>query len=92
MKPGPATATASTAGCSPSSAASASARSRGLRPACLARTIAALVERSPCSGSRGGSTVTLEVSSPAGIVPAALRVARAVSTTPRKWVKTFMVA
>ena len=49
----------------------ASARARGFIPAGLARTMAALVARSPCEGSRGGSTATAARLSPPGRVPAA---------------------
>ena len=46
---------------------SASASSRGFLPACLASTIAALVARSPCAASRGGSTTTRAGRAPAGM-------------------------
>ena len=59
MKPGPAISTDVTGGIASSLGAIASASARGFVPAAFARTIAALVARSPCDGSRGGSTATL---------------------------------
>src|SRR3546814_10290714 len=50
-----------------------SARERGLVPAGLASTIAALVATSPCAGSRGGSTLMARRSSPSGRLPLATR-------------------
>jgi hypothetical protein len=44
---------------------------RGFVPAGFASTMAALVARSPCVGSRGGSTVTAAWSSPRGSCPEA---------------------
>ena len=58
MKPGPAISTEVTGGIASSFALISSASERGFVPAGLASTIAALVARSPCAGSRGGSTVT----------------------------------
>ena len=58
MKPGPAISTEVTGGRASSLGLIASANARGLVLAGLASTIAALVARSPCAGSRGGSTVT----------------------------------
>ena len=49
-----------------------------------ARTIAALVARSPCAGSRGGSTATRDRSSPAGNAPSAARSSSADRRTPAK--------
>ena len=58
MKPGPATSTEMTGGSASSFGLIASASARGFVFAPFASTIAALVARSPCAGSRGGSTVT----------------------------------
>ena len=65
MKPGPATsARVDLVDRRPASATISSASARGLVPARLASTIAALVARSPCAGSRGGSTATAARSTP----------------------------
>ena len=66
MKPGPAISALATSSSAASFGAIASASARGLVPARLASTIAALVARSPCAGSRGGSTATAPRSSPGG--------------------------
>ncbi|MDQ0836479.1 hypothetical protein QFZ54_000263 [Sphingomonas faeni] len=84
MKPGPATLAEATSSSFDNSATSASASTRGLVLAGLARTIAALVARSPWLVSRGGSTVTFLRSSPAGSVPAAVRVSSAASMCAAK--------
>ena len=47
----------------------AAARARGFVPAPFASTIAALLARSPCVGSRGGSTATARRFSSAGSTP-----------------------
>src|SRR3546814_1615128 len=73
MKPGPAMLASITSGSAPSSATSNSASERGLVPAGLASTIAALVATSPCAGSRGGSTLMARRSSPSGRLPLATR-------------------
>src|SRR5215203_5814262 len=80
MKPGPATSAFSTRGSSRRSAARRSAKARGFIRASLASVSAALVARSPCEASRGGSTTTRPASSPAGILPAASRRSRAAAT------------
>ena len=64
MKPGPATSAPATSSSAASLGTIASASARGLVPARLASTIAALVARSPCAGSRGGSTATAPRSTP----------------------------
>ena len=69
MKPGPATSTEVTSGSAFSFGLIASASARGFVPAPLASTIAALVARSPCEGSRGGSTVTRARSMSGGSTP-----------------------
>ena len=66
MNPGPAISTEVTGGSASSFGLIASASARGFVPAALASTIAALVARSPCDGSRGGSTVTFLRSRSAG--------------------------
>ncbi len=66
MKPGPATSAAVMSFSFARRAASFCARSRGGCFAGFARIIAALVERSPCAGSRGGSTATRVKSRPVG--------------------------
>ena len=58
MKPGPAISTEVTPGRASSFGAMAAASARGFVPAPFASTIAALLARSPCDGSRGGSTAT----------------------------------
>ena len=83
MNPGPATSTAVTPGSPRSAWASVSASARGLDPASLASTNAALVARSPCNGSRGGSITTLAVSSPAGTAPS--RPSRSITAPRRRW-------
>ena len=62
-KPGPATSTLATSGSVRKAAAMVSASARGFWPAALASTIAALVARSPCVASRGGSTAMRDKSS-----------------------------
>jgi len=84
MKPGPAISAEVTASSFDSSATSASARSRGFMPAGLDRTIAALVERSPCEVSRGGSTVIALRFRPPGSVPAASSASSAALRWPAK--------
>ncbi|CDO37298.1 hypothetical protein SPHV1_320017 [Novosphingobium sp. KN65.2] len=84
MKPGPAISAEVTSSSFASSATSASARSRGFSPAGLASTIAALVARSPCEGSRGGSTVIAPRLSPPGSVPAASSASSAALRWPAK--------
>jgi hypothetical protein len=69
MKPGPAASALSTSSNSASIGAISPASARGLVPARLASTIAALVARSPCEGSRGGSTATALRSIPGGSCP-----------------------
>ena len=65
MKPGPAiSALVDLVERRRASATIGSASARGLVPARLASTIAALVARSPCAGSRGGSTATAPRSTP----------------------------
>src|SRR5580704_18962289 len=56
-----------------------------------ASTIAALVARSPCAGSRGGSTATRAKSSPAGNAPAATISSRADNRTRRKSPKMLLM-
>ena len=69
MNPGPAISTAVTPGSASSFGAISPASARGLVPAALASTIAALVARSPCAASRGGSTATFFRSRSAGNAP-----------------------
>ena len=88
--PDPATSALDTRGSSDSLVANASAMSRGLAPAGFARTIAALVAMSPCSGSRGGSTVTLAKSRPPGSAPSATIAFRLSITSARISEKRFM--
>src|SRR3954471_23014340 len=90
MKPGPATSTFSTRGSARSLAAIASANSRGLRPASLASTIAALVAMSPCAASRGGSTTTRAWSIPAGSTPSAINASLAARTLSSTTAKMFL--
>src|SRR3546814_7453695 len=73
MNPEPSMLASFTSGSAPSSATSNSASERGLVPAGLASTIAALVATSPCAGSRGGSTLMARRSSPSGRPPLATR-------------------
>ena len=70
MKPGPATSALATPSAAARIAARPSAMFRGLRPAGLANTMAALVVRSPWVASRGNSTPMRSKSSPAGRSPA----------------------
>ena len=69
MKPGPATSAAIDIGSRASRARSSSASARGALRAAFASTIAALVEMSPCAGSRGGSTAMRSASRPAAARP-----------------------
>src|SRR5947209_8350188 len=68
-----------------------SASAIGFCFAAPASTIAALVARSPCAGSRGGSTATRPKSSPAGSTPSAARSSSAARTSRRKSPKTFVI-
>jgi hypothetical protein len=81
--PGPATSAAVTRGSASRRSASRAAMSRGFIAAGLASTIAAFVAMSPWLGSRGGSTDTPAISSPAGSAPDAASVSMAPSTRPR---------
>src|SRR5262249_26505529 len=89
MKPGPATSAFATTSSSRSFAAIASANARGLAPASLARTMAALVAMSPCALSRGGSTTMRDWSIPVGSTPSATSAFVAARTLSRTAAKTF---
>jgi hypothetical protein len=84
MKPGPATSALSIAGSAASFATIASASARGLVAAGLASTIAALVARSPCEGSRGGSTLTWARERRAGNAPSDSSADSTASIRPRR--------
>ena len=90
MNPGPATLASVMRGSVRSSTASASPSAFGFAFASLARTRAALVARSPWAGSRGGSTTTRDMSSPAGRPPERTRFSRASRTRASKMAKMFM--
>src|SRR5204862_6034063 len=68
-----------------------SARAIGFCLTAPARTIAALVARSPCAGSRGGSTATRAKSRPAGRAPDATRSSSADNRTRRKSPKMLVM-
>jgi hypothetical protein len=85
MKPGPAISTEVTGGSASSFALISSASARGLVAAGFASTIAALVARSPCAGSRGGSTVTFLRSRSAGSAPSATRSSSTPSRSAAYW-------
>ncbi len=89
-KPGPAIETSVTASWLLSASASSSATARGAIPAGFDSTSAALVETSPCAGSRGGSTVTRLKSSPDGSLPAVSSRARLAAISARKYVNRFI--
>jgi hypothetical protein len=89
MKPGPATSAFATTSSRRSFAAIASASARGLLPAPLARTMAALVAMSPCALSRGGSTTMRDWSIPAGSTPSAISASLAARTLSRTVAKMF---
>ncbi len=92
MKPGPAISALVISGRFSNSAAIFAARSRGLRPASLASTIAALVARSPCPVSRGGSTTMRDNSGAVVNTPALASASTALQTCVVKRLKTFMRA
>src|SRR5579884_2361672 len=69
----------------------ASASAIGFCLAAPASTIAALVARSPCAGSRGGSTDTREKSRPAGRAPRVARSSSAPRTRRRKSPKILVM-
>ena len=87
IKPGPAISTDVTPSIFASSTTSNSAKARGFWPDGLPKTIAALVEMSPCAGSRGGSTDMLRRSRPAISDPAASNLSRAASIYSAKRAK-----
>src|SRR5690606_31875161 len=84
MKPGPAISALVTMASSTSLPTSPSASARGFVPAGLASTRAALVARSPCAGSRGGSTLTPARGTPGGRTPSASSAERAASILAAK--------
>src|SRR5271163_2306414 len=93
MKPGPAASALETSGSRARSAARLAANARGFEPASLASrayTIAALVERSPWTDSRGGSTTKRLRSTPRGNSPAAIRFASSRAMRDWKSAKTFI--
>src|SRR5512143_1775079 len=92
MKPGPAISTFSTNGSEASSGTMRSASSRGFLPAALARTMAALVARSPWEASLGGSSVMPSMLASCGTTPSCLSCCTAARTCPWNPAKTSMKA
>ena len=74
--PGPATSADTTLSSSINNSAKVSAITLGLTPAGFAKTIAALVDISPCKESLGGSTVTFEKFKLSGKVPESFNISK----------------